>query len=472
MLHFPDRFIWGSATSSYQIEGAWQEGGKGLSVWDAFAHTPGKITNGDTGDVACDHYHRFREDVALMADLGLDAYRFSIAWPRIQPTGYGEPNPEGLRFYSDLIDALLDHGITPWVTLHHWDLPLALQLEHDGWLNPRMAEFFSAYARLCFEHFGDRVKHWITLNEPWVTAVLGYGQGVFAPGRASTAEPYRAAHEMLRAHGAAVEAYRQEFQPHQGGVIGMANNCDWREPATDSDEDRAAAERALEFYLGWFADPLYHGDYPASMRARLGDRLPTFSEEDTARIQGSADFFGLNHYTTMLAAHAEGGGAADTFSNAGLTADQDVALSADPSWETTAMGWPIVPWGCRKLLAWIDVRYDHPEIIMTENGCAFEDEVVAGAVDDAQRIDYLTGYLSACHAAIEQGADLRGYFAWSLLDNFEWALGYTKRFGLHYIDFPSGTRIPKASAAWYGAVIERNGLPASHRTDAPRVVTP
>ena len=458
MPPFPDNFTWGSATSSYQIEGAPRAGGKGPSVWDVFAHTPGKTFGGHTGDMACDHYHRFREDVALMADLGLDAYRFSISWPRIQPTGYGEPNADGLRFYSELIDALLEHGITPWVTLHHWDLPSALQMEHDGWLNPRMAEFFGAYARICFEHFGDRVQHWITLNEPWVTAILGHGLGIFAPGRTSTSEPYQAAHQMLRAHGAAAAIYHEEFQPTQGGAIGMANNCDWRQPATDSEEDRAAAQRALEFYLGWFADPLYHGDYPASMRERVGDRLPTFTDEDRARIQGSCDFFGLNHYTTMLAAHQEGGSSkAEKVANAGLTADQDLDLRFDPAWETTPMGWPIVPDGCRKLLHWIDERYDHPSIVMTENGCATDDEMVDGLVNDTDRIAYLEGYMQACHQAIEEGVDLNAYFVWSLLDNFEWAQGYAKRFGLHHVDYATGERTPKASARWYRELIARHG---------------
>ncbi len=459
MLRFPDGFIWGSATSSYQIEGAWLAGGKGLSVWDAFAHTPGKIRNGDMGDVACDHYHRFREDVALMAEMGLPAYRFSISWPRIQPTGYGKPNPEGLRFYSELLDALLEHGITPWVTLHHWDLPLALQLEHDGWLNPGIAEFFGEYARICFEHFGDRVKHWITLNEPWVTAVLGYGQGVFAPGRTSRSDPYRAAHEMLRAHGRAVEIYRRDFQPRQAGVIGITNNCDWREPRTDSEADRAAADRALEFYLGWFADPIYRGEYPASMRERVGERLPAFSAEDRARIHGSSDFFGLNHYTTMYAAHAEHGAVeAGTFSNAGIADDQDIELSQDPAWPQTDMGWSIVPWGCRKLLEWIDARYHRPEIVITENGCAFDDPVIEGAVDDKRRIDFLESYLVECHRAMENGVRLQGYFVWSLLDNFEWALGYSKRFGIHYVNFATLERIPKASSRWYRQVIEQGGV--------------
>jgi beta-galactosidase len=460
MLHFPKGFVWGAATSSYQIEGAWLEGGKGLSIWDAFAHTPGKILGGHTGDVAADHYHRFHEDVALMAEMGLKAYRFSISWPRIQPTGYGEPNPEGLRFYSDLIDELLAHGVEPWVTLYHWDLPLALELEHDGWLNPRMAEFFTGYARLCFEHFGDRVRHWITFNEPWVTAILGYGQGVFAPGRISRTEPYRVAHEILRAHGRAVEAYRRDFQPRQRGLIGMANNCDWREPASDAPADRAAAERALEFYLGWFADPLYLGDYPASMRARVGDRLPRFSEEDARRLRGSSDFFGLNHYTTMVARHAEGGASeAGAFSNAGLAEDQDVAISARPEWETSEMDWPIVPEGCRRLLEWIDARYGRPDIFITENGCAVDDRLVGEAVEDPARIEYFSDYLSACHEALEHGVRLKGYFVWSLMDNFEWTLGYSKRFGLHYVDHPTGRRIAKASARWYREVIAANAVP-------------
>jgi beta-galactosidase len=458
---FPDDFIWGSATSSYQIEGAWLQGGKGLSIWDAFAHTPGKTANGDTGDVACDHFHRFREDVALMAAMGLPAYRFSVSWPRIQPAGTGAPNPEGIAFYSELIDTLLEHGITPWVTLYHWDLPLALQVEHDGWLNPRMADFFGEYARICFDAFGDRVKHWITLNEPWVAAVLGYGQGAFAPGRSSSDEAYRAGHELLRAHARAVDVYRREFQPTQNGVIGITNNCDWREPLTDSAQDRAAAERALEFFLGWFADPVYRGDYPDSMRRRLGSRLPPFSDEDRALLLGSSDFFGLNHYTTMLAAHGENGSAEiDAFGNGGIAEDQDVRLSADPSWAKTRMEWAIVPWGCRKLLEWIDARYERPEIIITENGCAFDDAVVEGVVDDAPRIEFLEGYLSACHEAIDSGVRLKGYFVWSFLDNFEWASGYTKRFGIHHVDFATGTRTPKASARWFAGVVRDNALPA------------
>ena len=460
MTSFPEGFIWGSATSAYQIEGGWLEGGKGMSIWDVFSHTPGKTHQGQTGDVACDHFHRLEEDVALMAGMGLPAYRFSISWPRILPAGAGETNPDGIAFYSRLIDALLDHGITPWVTLYHWDLPSALQMEHDGWLNPAIADHFADYADVCFEHFGDRVKNWITINEAWVVAILGYGQGVFAPGRTSLEEPYQAAHHLLRAHGRAVDRYRRKYQAKQGGVIGMTNNCDWREPLTDSEEDRAAAERALAFFLGWFADPLYRGDYPEVMRARVADRLPRFSDTDTALVKGSSDFFGLNHYTTMYASHADEDEdiEVDVYGNGGISEDQYVNLTVDPAWKKTTMGWSIVPWGCRKLLEWIDDRYEHPEIIITENGCSFDDAVDDGRVDDERRIDFLHGYLTACHEAIERGVDLKGYFLWSFLDNFEWALGYTRRFGLHHVDFDTLERVPKASSQWYADVIARNGL--------------
>ena len=459
MKQFPQDFIWGAATSCYQIEGAWMEGGKGLSVWDAFVHTPGKIANGETGDVAADHYHRFKEDVALMADMGLKAYRFSISWPRIFPTGRGEVNEEGLRFYSNLIDELLEHNITPWATFHHWDMPLALQMECDGWLNPDVATYFSKYADACYERFGDRVKHWITINEPWVTAVLGYGQGFFAPGRVSNVEPYIAAHQMLRAHGMAVDVYRKKYQDKQKGIIGIANNCDWREPLTDSDRDRAAAERALEFFLGWFADPIYFGDYPASMRERVGKRLPKFTDEDKALIQGSADYFGLNHYTTLYASQPEDEGSlkVDVYNNSGMSEDHGVILTQSETLLKTEMGWTVAPWGCRKLLEWIDRRYGGADIVLTENGCACREEIVDGKVDDSPRIEFLNAYMNECHQAIENGVKLKGYFVWSFMDNFEWALGYAKRFGLHYVNYPTGQRIPKSSAQWYKNVIKNNG---------------
>jgi len=464
MSRFPDQFTWGVATAAYQIEGAWKDGGRGPSIWDAFSHLPGKVFQGHTGDVACDHYHRLEEDVALMKAMGLKAYRFSIAWSRLLPLGRGEVNAAGVAFYNRLIDLLLANGIEPWVTLYHWDLPLALQLERDGLLNPEVAGDFARYGELCFERFGDRVKHWITLNEPWCSAVLGHGLGYFAPGRTSVVEPYVAAHNLLRAHARIVDVYRRKFQARQRGVIGITNNCDWREPRTDSAADRAAAERSLEFFLGWFADPIYRGDYPEVMRARVGARLPRFSDEDRALVRGSSDFFGLNHYTTMFAAEPPPGaraGQASLVGNGGMAEDQQVALSEDPAWGKTDMGWNIVPSGCRRLLGWIDRRYGHPTIYLTENGCALpgEDDLAAALRDD-RRVAYLHDYLTAAHAAIrEDGVDLRGYFVWTLMDNFEWAYGYSKRFGLHHVDFATGRRTPKGSARWYADVIRRHGLP-------------
>lgn len=461
MKTFPDNFVWGTATASYQIEGAWLEGGKGLSIWDAFTHTPGKIAGGQTGDVTCDHYHRYREDVALMAEMGLKAYRFSIAWSRILPAGRGQPNPEGIRFYSDLIDALLEYNIVPWVTLYHWDLPLALQMEMDGWLNPAMPEVFAEYADLCFRHFGDRVKNWITFNEPWVVSIFGHGNGVMAPGRTSNAEPYAVAHQLLRSHARAVAVYREKYQREQQGLIGITNNCDWREPLTNSEADRQAAEQALEFFLGWFADPIYKGDYPDCMRSRVGKRLPEFSAQDRELLAGSSDFFGLNHYSTLFASAPVPGQKVeqDPYGNGGISEDQDVVLTSDPQWAKTDMNWNIVPWGCCKLLQWIDRRYGHPPIYITENGCAIADRLQAGRVEDPLRIEFLQGYLEACREAIESGVDLRGYFLWSFMDNFEWALGFTKRFGLHYTDYQTGRRYPKDSAHWYGKVCRENRLP-------------
>ncbi|OMP30563.1 GH1 family beta-glucosidase [Mangrovimonas sp. DI 80] len=454
-MKFPKDFVWGSATSSYQIEGAWNTDGRGPSIWDAFCQIPGKVFEGDTGDVACDHYHKMKEDVALMKQMGLTAYRFSISWSRIFPQGQGEINEKGIQFYSELIDELLANDIEPWVTLYHWDLPLALQLEMDGWLNKDIADVFVDYAQLCFERFGDRVKHWITFNEAWVVAILGYGQGVFAPGRISNTEPYLAGHHILIAHAKAVQLYRTKFQKEQQGKIGITNNCDWREPLTDAVEDQKAAQRALEFFLAWFADPIYFGKYPKCMEDRLGDRLPKFTEKERQMLLGSTDFFGLNHYTTMLASEAKQINAGSVYGNGGLSEDQDVNLALDPNWELTEMQWAVVPWGCRKLLHWISDRYDHPNIVITENGCAYDDQLVNGEVNDEKRVEFFKGYLEECAKAIEEGVNLTGYFAWSFMDNFEWASGYSKRFGMHYVDFDTLERTPKASAKWFADFLKQ-----------------
>ncbi|MEE9432248.1 MAG: GH1 family beta-glucosidase [Melioribacteraceae bacterium] len=460
MFKFPKDFVWGTSTSAYQIEGAWLDGGKGLSIWDVFSHTPGKTLNGDNADVACDHYNRLEEDVQLLKNLGVTAYRFSIAWTRIQPTGYGERNKEGVEFYSKLIDLLLENNIDPWVTLYHWDLPATLDMEKDGWLNPNSADYFAEYARICFEEFGDRVTKWTTFNEPWVTTILGYGFGNFAPGRTSNTEPYIVAHNLLRSHGKAAKIYHEEFQSTQKGIIGVCNNCDWREPKTNSEADKEAAERALEFYLGWFADPLYKGEYPKSMRENVGDRLPKFTEEDSAMIKGSCDFFGLNHYTTMLTENDDRENIkndADGFG--GMDEDEKIILSSDESWgKKTTMGWNIVPWGLTKLLKWIDERYDNPEIYITENGAGFDDKFIDGKINDVERIKFLDSYIKATTVAIDSGVNVKGYFVWSLLDNFEWASGYSQRFGMHHVDFKTLKRTPKESAKWYRDLIKKNEI--------------
>lgn len=456
---FPANFIWGSATSAYQVEGAWNQDGKGPSIWDVFCLIPGKVQSGDTGEIACDHYHRISADVALMKTMGLKAYRFSIAWARILPAGRGVVNVQGINFYNKLIDELLAAGIEPWVTLYHWDLPAALEFEIDGWLGNEIATVFAEYAEVCFTHFGNRVKNWITINEAWVVAILGYGHGVFAPGKKSNDLPYLAAHNLLLAHAQAVNVYRTKFQKQQKGFIGITNNCDWREPLTDSVADREAAQRALEFFLAWFADPVYKGDYPAVMKERLGNRLPTFTQEQKLLLKGSSDFFGLNHYTTMYASDATNNKELESvYGNGGLSEDQDVNLSVDGAWKLTAMQWAIVPWGCKKLLQWIEERYDNPNIFITENGGAFDDKLIDGQVNDVDRIDFFKGYITAIGKAIDAGVNVKGYFIWSLLDNFEWASGYSKKFGIHAVEKDSMNRIAKASALWYRDVITNNAV--------------
>lgn len=459
MIKFDSDFVWGTSTSSYQIEGAAYEDGKGPSNWDAFVRIPGKIANNENADVSCDFYHRYRDDIALMKKLGIRAFRMSFCWSRILPLGYGDVNEKGIKFYSDVIDCLLENGIEPWVTLHHWDLPLELQMAHDGWLNPEIAVHFENYANLCFDRFGDRVKNWITLNEPWVVAILGYGHGVFAPGRVSKTEPYIAAHNLLRSHAKAVHVYRTKYQSEQKGQIGISINLDWREPATTKAKDIDAAERALLFYGGWFADPIFFGDYPQVMKDRIGYKLPEFTEEERKLLKGSTDFFGLNHYTTMYAAESEPGAPPQSvYGNGGISEDQDVTLSTDPKWDKTSMKWAIVPWGMTKLLEWISKRYNYPVIYITENGMSEVEIVTESGVHDPARIDFLQSYFTACQQAISQGVKVKGYFIWSLLDNFEWALGYQIQFGIVHVDYKTLKRTPKDSFYWFADVIKNQGF--------------
>ncbi|MCI5779583.1 MAG: GH1 family beta-glucosidase [Lentisphaeria bacterium] len=447
----PERFVWGAATSAFQIEGATAADGRGRSIWDDFCARPGRILDGGDGAIACDHYRRYRKDIRLLKELGVTGYRFSISWPRIIPDGVGNVNPAGVDFYNRLLDELIANGIEPFPTLYHWDLPTGCR---GGWLEPVTAEAFAAYAKVCFDAFGDRVKHWITLNESWCSAVLGYGLGVFAPGMTDPEMPYRAGHHLLLAHGLAVREFRNGGY---AGEIGIANNCDWREPLTDTAADRDAAERALQFFYGWFTDPLFTGEYPETMRRRLGGRLPEFSSSEKVLLTGSADFLGLNHYTTMYASDSPppGGGDTTASGNGGMIDDQQVWLSPPDGCAKTDMGWAVVPWGLRNMLRWIAERYGNPPIYVTENGCSDPITGISDPLEDAARSSFIRAYTrEALAAKTDSHVDLRGYFYWSLLDNFEWTSGYQRHFGLIRCTPDDLRRRPKKSFDEYRKIIE------------------
>ncbi|GAQ83224.1 Beta-glucosidase [Klebsormidium nitens] len=462
---FPQDFAFGAATAAYQVEGAWNKGGRGPSIWDTFSHEPKRILGGDTGDIACDHYNRFKEDVQLIKSMGMGWYRFSISWSRVLPTGRGTVNTEGVAFYNELIDELLRQGVRPFVTLYHWDFPQALETEYGGWLNEQAVLDFREYARVCFREFGDRVKHWLTFNEPMTFSNLGWGEGIMAPGRSSdrsrspegnsATEPYLVSHNVLKAHAAAVEVYRQDFKGTQNGSIGITLDSDWSEPSTSAPEDVEAAQRRLEFTFGWFADPVFRGDYPASMRRNLGSRLPSFSPAESASLRGSVDFIGVNHYTSRWVGNGSPPESPETSSFyrdawVDVTAFKDGAAIGPRG----ASEWLyIVPWGLEKLLVWISERYGAPPIYITENGV---DELndpalpLEAALHDPTRVKYYQDYLHSVLRAISRGVDVRGYMAWSLLDNFEWMMGYSRRFGLHFVDYKNDLkRYPKSSAKWW-----------------------
>ena len=450
-------FVWGVATSAFQIEGVC---GRGRSIWDDFCAQAGRIADGRDGSVACDHYHRYREDVKLMKSLGLTGYRFSLSWPRIMPCGVGAVNRAGIDFYRRLLDELEANGIEPYPTLYHWDLPSACR---GGWLDRSTAEAFAAYAEICFDAFGDRVRHWITLNECWCSAVLGYGLGVFAPGMIDSEKPYLAGHNLLLAHGLAVRKFREGGY---AGEIGIANNCDWREPLTDTAADRDAAERALQFFYGWFTDPLFTGEYPEAMRKRLGKRLAEFSRSEKEMLIGSADFLGLNHYTTMYASGSPppDGGDTTASGNGGMIDDQQVWLSPLDDCGKTDMGWAVAPWGLRKMLCWIADRYDNPPVYITENGCSDPAAGIIDPLDDRPRCDFIASYVEAALTAKESdNVDLKGYFYWSLLDNFEWTSGYQRHFGLIRCTPDDLRRRPKKSFDEYKRIIAE--YRAKHRKE-------
>ncbi len=439
---FPSDFLWGCATASYQIEGAPHDDGKGESIWDRFSHTPGKIKQGHTGDVACDHYHRWREDVTLMRDLGLQAYRFSMAWPRILPTGWGQVNRPGLDFYSRLVDALLEAEIVPFATLYHWDLPQALQ-DRGGWPHRDTAKAFAEYAAVCYEALGDRLQNWVTLNEPWVVADLGYRQGVFAPGRQSLPETLAAAHHLHLASGWAVRAFRESGR---SGRIGITLNLAPIHPLTDREQDIAAANRYDQWLNRWWLDPIFRGAYPSGILEVLEPNLPQISDEDLVVASAPLDFLGLNYYFRQMAAHAP-----DEFLQAQVTHGPG---------PRTAFDWEVYPEGYYEMMTRLARDYGVQNLFLTENGAAYDDVVSPdGEVHDPERIAYLQAHLEQVWRAIQDGVPVRGYFLWSLLDNFEWASGFTIRFGIVYTDYETLRRTPKDSARWYAGVIANNALP-------------
>jgi beta-glucosidase len=438
-LSFPGGFIWGAATASYQIEGAVNEDGRKPSVWDTFCATPGKTENGESGAVACDHYHRYPDDVKMIADLGFHAYRFSLAWPRIIPDGRGAVNSKGIDFYNRLIDTLLQHGVKPAVTLFHWDYPQALE-DLGGWSHPDSHKWFGDYTETCFKAFGDRVDFWITENEPWCHAFLGNGSGAHAPGNVDPVLPYKVAHGLLMGHGEAVARYRATGQK---GKIGLTTNHRYDVPYSDDEKDILATEQSNAWNAGWFLDPIYKGDYSDYMKSRYA--VPEFTAETSALVSQPTDFMGLNFYE----------GSAVRWCDGAQNDAIQVPLVHDGE---TQMGWFRVPQTLKTTLLRSQQDYDPQEIYITENGCAYDYPVVDGHVHDELRVQFLREYISAARESMDEGVKLKGYFVWSLMDNFEWAFGYRPRFGIVHVDYETQVRTPKDSALMMKEIAAANSL--------------
>ncbi|XP_024971995.1 beta-glucosidase 18-like [Cynara cardunculus var. scolymus] len=464
---FPLGFLFGAATSAYQIEGAYLDDSKSLSNWDVFCHSVvGCGRNGSNGDIADDHYHRFLKDIEIMHSIGLKAYRFSISWARVLPRGRsGEVNPAGVRFYNMIIDNLILKGIEPFVTIFHGDFPQELEDKYGSWLNAEMTEEFAHLAEICFKSFGDRVKYWATINEPNIFTDLSYQRGVFPPSRCSEpfgncihgnsdVEPLIVMHNLLLAHGKAAKLYHENFQPKQGGSIGLVMHCFMYEPLTDSELDRKAAKRALAFNIGWSLDPVIFGEYPEEMREYLGTKLPSFSIEEKNFLKNSTDFIGINHYTTIYTKDCTNSGCSPTANRAikgflEMVEERDGVPIGEP---TKVKGFSVVPRGMGEIVNYIKIRYNNTPMFITENGYSTPDVDAKGIkelVNDVKRVKFHTAYLASLAESIIGGADVRGYFIWSLMDNFEWLQGYDVKFGLYYIDRRTLTRLPKLSAKWY-----------------------
>jgi beta-glucosidase len=471
---FPRGFIFGAGSSAYQFEGAVNEGGRGPSIWDTFTHKhPEKIRDGSNADITVDQYHRYKEDVGIMKDQNLDSYRFSISWPRILPKGKlsGGINHEGIKYYNNLINELLANGIQPFVTLFHWDLPQVLEDEYGGFLNSRVINDFRDYADLCFKEFGDRVKNWVTLNEPWVFSNSGYALGTMAPGRCSGptcqagnsgTEPYIVTHNQILAHAAAVHVYKTKYQPYQKGKIGITLVTNWFIPLGDNSiPDQKAAKRSLDFQFGWFMEPLTTGDYSKSMRAIVKNRLPKFSKFQSRLVNGSFDFIGINYYSSSYISNAPPiGNAKPSYSTDPMT-NTSFEKHGIPLGPRAASFWIYVyPRGLRDLLLYTKSKYNNPAIFITENGMnEFNDATlpVEEALLDTYRIDYYYRHLYYIRLAIKAGSNVKGFYAWSFLDCNEWFAGFTVRFGLNFVDYKDGLkRYPKLSAQWYKNFLKRN----------------
>ncbi|KAM3352172.1 hypothetical protein ACQJBY_023810 [Aegilops geniculata] len=466
---FPREFVFGAGTSAYQYEGAVAEDGRSPSSWDTFTHA-GKMPDKSTGDVAADGYHKYMEDVKLMSETGLEAYRFSISWSRLIPNGRGAVNPKGLQYYNNLIDELVNHGIQVHITLHHIDLPQILEDEYGGWLSPRIVEDFTAYADVCFKEFGDRVASWTTMNEPNIGALASYDVAIFPPGRCSdpfgvtkctsgdsSVEPYIAAHNTLLAHASVVSLYRKKYQAMQKGVVGISIYSFWSYPLTNSTVDLEATRRCIDFYFGWILDPLVFGDYPQVMKKNVGSRLPTFTEVQSELIKGSLDFIGINHYYSLYVN--------DRPLETGVRdykADMSVSLRGSridpPSSQGPPANVPSDPKGLQLQLGYLKETYGNLPVYVQENGMG----TAADGLDDTERVGYLSSYMESTLNAMRNGADVRGYFAWAFMDLFELLSGYQSRYGLYRVDF-ADERLPRQarlSACWYSGFLKHNGTSA------------